>query len=223
MKNRAFTLVEVIVITVIIGILATIAFPFYQNIMESSKQKVCDTNLLAVKKSVELYTMEHDIVPGALSQIDDKYIEKAYASVMSGKGAWKTKLAYLLVEGPQWGLAYAGIYGLPRLRCPCNADQSKPSYGINIEVAGISSIAYQALPDSTVIVADAAGEVFNYGGSVGPKYDHDFTPVGTSDVKHSNSHKKYNYYAVEYYLRGITKNEVKGAYSTSGAFLLDYP
>ncbi|MCX5708028.1 MAG: prepilin-type N-terminal cleavage/methylation domain-containing protein [Candidatus Omnitrophica bacterium] len=221
MKKRAFTLVEIIVTVVIVGILATIGLPVYQNVLESSKQKVCDTNLLTLKKAVELYTMEHDIVPGALSQLNDKYIRKAYAEVMSGKGAWGRRLAYLIVEGPQWGLAYADTYGMPKLRCPCNADPTKPSYGINSGVAGTTSLEYKNLADNAVIVADSGGEVFTYagGGGSGNKSDHAFIAVPLITTMQKNPHKKFKPLGPpEYFLRGITKDEHKGTFNSSGMF-----
>jgi prepilin-type N-terminal cleavage/methylation domain-containing protein len=221
MKDRALTLVELIVVLIIISILATVGIPFFQNMMESSKQKVCDTNLLAAKKAVELYTMEHDTVPGALSQVDDKYLDKAFASVMSGKDAWKIKLAHFLVEGSQQGLAYANTYGLPKLRCPANPNPSSVSYGLNSKVAGISSIAYKDLDNDTVIVADAASELFSYTGAGGVSTslpDTSFTPSPLNSMSETRAHKTFMpLNPAKMYFRGVTKNETKGAFYYSGA------
>ncbi|MCX5708027.1 MAG: prepilin-type N-terminal cleavage/methylation domain-containing protein [Candidatus Omnitrophica bacterium] len=235
MKNRAFTLVEIIVTVVIVGILATIGLPTYQNVLESSKERVCDTNLLTLQKAVEMYTMEHDTVPGALSQLNDKYIRKAYVEVMSGKDAWKIKLAYFLVNGPQRSLAYAvagpELYGLPSLRCPDNPDKNtyltRISYGINSGVAGLTALGYKNLDDNTVIVADSRGEVFSYtgsGGSTSSNPDSGASDFPCSEIIHSRGHKKYQVFSTpKYYLRGITKDERKGSFIECGAFAADNP
>jgi prepilin-type N-terminal cleavage/methylation domain-containing protein len=217
MKNRGFTLVEIFVTIVIVGILATIGLPVYQNILESSKEKVCDTNLFTLKKAVEIYTVEHDSVPGSLSQLNDKDIEKAYASVMSGKGAWQRKLAYLIVEGPQWGRAYAAApqsFGMPHLRCPSNPDKSAAavSYGLNSGIAGISAYAYKKLSSDTVVVADSDGVLFDYNsnGCPGPAAQPNpwgFPVISFSTIKTVRFHKHYQVLSQpDNYLKSVDMN-----------------
>ena len=210
MKNRSFTLVEIIVVVVIVGILATLGLPYFQNVMESSKEKVCDTNLKTLLKAVEIYTMEHDTVPGSLSELDDKYIQKAYASVMSGKNAWKIRLAYFLVEGPQWGIAYAQGFGMPNLRCPNNPDTSSTqiSYGLSTALAQRDARGYKNAPDSYVVIADSVNAIFNYGaaatggqGSTTCKFD---------GVSNARFHKKFHVGQTELFFKGVTKNGQKG-------------
>ena len=211
MKKRAFTLIEIIIVIVIIGILATIGLPFYQNVLESSKEKVCQTNLLALKKAVEMYIMEHDTVPGSLSELKPETINKAYASVMSGKDAWKKRLAYLIVEGPQWGIAYAQGYGMPKLRCPSNPDTSPIaiSYGLNAGLAKITSSQYKILTDDTVVVADAEAELFSYPGCA---VSGSTSTSGTQISQVINTrHKKYNVLSSpDYYLKGVNKGGQTG-------------
>jgi prepilin-type N-terminal cleavage/methylation domain-containing protein len=222
MKNRAFTLIELIVVCVVVAILATLALPAYQNVVESSKQKVCDTNLLTIQKAVEMYTMEHDTVPGSLSELDNKYIQKAYASVMSGKGAWQRRLAYFLVEGPQWGIAYAQGFGMPHLRCPSNPDTSPTaiSYGLNGGIAGISSLAYKNLADTVVVAADSGANIFSYPGAGGPDYSGDSSKViPFTEIIGSRGHKKYQVLSQsESSLRGVTKNGQKGRFTSANTF-----
>jgi prepilin-type N-terminal cleavage/methylation domain-containing protein len=223
MKKRAFTLVEIIVCVVIAGILATVGLPVYQNIIESSKEKVCDTNLMTLNKAVEIYTVEHDTVPGSLSQLTDKYLDKAFASVMSGKDGWKRRLAYFIVEGPQWGRAYAAAtpkpYGLPHLRCPANPDTSPSavSYGLNAGLAGISAFEYKNLGNDTVVVADSSGEVFSYDVCPGPKSKSSpWYEVPFALAIQTRAHKTYKLLSQpDYFLKSVDKNGRIGRVTSS--------
>lgn len=216
MKKRAFSLVEILVVVVIIGILATIGLPYFQNLVESSKEKSCETNLLTLQKAVEIYTMEHDNVPASLSQLKDKDIQRAYASVMSGKDAWQRRLAYFLVEGPQWGIAYAQTsFGMPHLRCPNNPDTSSTqiSYGLNSALSGMTSILYKNLLGDVVIVADSVSTTFSYAGAGG----------GTSSggcswtsVPSNRFHKKFGLLGrKEMRLLGATKDGRRGYFNNT--------
>ena len=221
MKKRAFTLIEIIIVIVIIGILATVGLPFYQNVLESSKEQVCQTNLFALKKAVEMYTMEHDTVPGSLSELKPETINKAYASVMSGKDAWKKRLAYLIVEGPQWGKAYAASFGMPKLRCPSNPDTSSTqvSYGLNSGLAGMTALQYKSLGNDTVVIADAGAEVFSYSGCnfLGSiTYAGDKQPVPFSQIIDVRAHKKYKILSpAGSYLKGVDKSGQSGRITAS--------
>lgn len=168
MKKKAFTLMEIIIIVVVIGILATLGLPTYQNVIEDSKAKVCQANLQALNTSLEIYAMEHDVMPGGLSELTPEYIEKAYAHILQEKGAWKIKLAYFIVRWEQRGLAYAGLLSdiskgnLSLITCP--SDTSPPptgiSYGLNSVLENMTSQAYRALPDDTLLIGDCENVTF---------------------------------------------------------------
>jgi len=172
MKRSAFSLMEILCTLIIMGIIATIAFPTYQSFIEDSHARVCETNLRALKTALDIYAMDHDTMPGALGALPQEYINKAYAQVMERKDAWKAKLAYAILEWSERGLAYAAdpnfLYTLAKgnirlITCP-NAAQSPidagggaintPSYGINGAIAGITSLAYRAIPANTTLISD---------------------------------------------------------------------
>ncbi len=212
MKKRAFTILEILVVVLILGILGTLGPPYYQNVIEASKAKVCETNLETLQKGVEIYIGEHDTVPGSLSELRQEDLNKAYAQVMQGKDAWKKRIAYFIVEGPQWGLAYAQGYGFPRLRCPSNPNTSPTaiSYGLNSCLPNMTSSQYEALGNDVVTVADSDATLFSYAVTSVPgcklsgpdKYD---------DVVKERGHKKYNVLgSPEVFLKGVTNNRDTG-------------
>lgn len=59
-RNRAFTLVEILVVVVILGILAAIVVPQFSNAADDSKESAMKQNLLRMRQQVELYSQEHN-------------------------------------------------------------------------------------------------------------------------------------------------------------------
>lgn len=74
-KKRAFTLVELVVVIVILGVLAGIAALSFSNMTQSSKDGVAKANLRAVKSGVTMYQAENEgKLPAALADVE-KYLE----------------------------------------------------------------------------------------------------------------------------------------------------
>lgn len=166
MTHRAFTLIEVIIVVIIVGIIGTIGFPAYQNLLEDSKQKVCEANLSAISAALDVYAMENDTIPADLSGIPEQYLQRAYASLLKQKGSWRIKLAYFIVEQKEKGLAYAGLFtdnltrGTPDLRkCPAAAAGER-SYGLNSAIKNLTSRQYRALAGTTIVVGDSTAAEF---------------------------------------------------------------
>ena len=58
-SQNAFTLVELIVVVVIIGILSSIAIPSFQNASEKAKQKEASSMLASYAKAAQAYYTEY--------------------------------------------------------------------------------------------------------------------------------------------------------------------
>ncbi|HHW06213.1 MAG TPA: prepilin-type N-terminal cleavage/methylation domain-containing protein [Clostridia bacterium] len=80
MKNqKGFTLVELMVVVVIIGILVAIAVPVYNNITETAKEKACEANKRTIQGAVSVYHAKYGRYPenfDALTGDRDKYLEE---------------------------------------------------------------------------------------------------------------------------------------------------
>lgn len=59
-KVRAFTLVELVVVIVILGILVAIAGLSYFEFQQTAKEEVAKTNLRVIKSSVIMYRIDHN-------------------------------------------------------------------------------------------------------------------------------------------------------------------
>ena len=63
-----FTLIEVLIVLIIIGILAALLIPQMRNFAEKAKKAEALTNLAAIYEGAQVYFLENDAWPGALTQ-----------------------------------------------------------------------------------------------------------------------------------------------------------
>ena len=64
--KSGFTLVEILIVVVILGILAAIVIPQFTDAATEAKESSLMTNLQAVRSQIELYKIQHtDALPGA--------------------------------------------------------------------------------------------------------------------------------------------------------------
>ena len=69
-KNSGFTIVELVVVVVIIGILASLALPQYIKTVERSRQSEALTNLAAIRGAQTRYYLENAIYAGNFTVLD---------------------------------------------------------------------------------------------------------------------------------------------------------
>ncbi len=58
-RNRAFTLVEVLIVVVVLGILAAIVIPQFSDASTDAKTSALTTNLATIRGQVQLYKLQH--------------------------------------------------------------------------------------------------------------------------------------------------------------------
>ncbi len=71
MSKKGFTLVEIMIVVLIIGLLAAIAIPSFVRARETSRAKTCTNNLRLVDAAVEQWAMENNATTGATPNDDD--------------------------------------------------------------------------------------------------------------------------------------------------------
>jgi len=64
-RKNGFTLIELMIVVVIIGILAAIAIPKFQDVAASAKYAACRSNLRNIAGALNLYAAENGEYPGA--------------------------------------------------------------------------------------------------------------------------------------------------------------
>ncbi len=63
--QKGFTLVELLIVVIILGILAAIVIPQFSSSTDDAKFSALDANLATMRSAIELYRQEHSAYPGA--------------------------------------------------------------------------------------------------------------------------------------------------------------
>jgi general secretion pathway protein G len=89
MKSKSgFTLVEILIVVVILGILAAIVIPQFTEASTEAKTSSLCTDLQTVRSQIELYKIQHnDALPGAVTGVD---FESAMTKYTDQTGALAT-------------------------------------------------------------------------------------------------------------------------------------
>ena len=71
-KEDGFTLVELLIVVIILGILAAVAIPQFGSSTDDAKLSTLDSNLAQMRNAIELYHLEHNSeYPGEKSSADN--------------------------------------------------------------------------------------------------------------------------------------------------------
>ena len=70
MSRRGFTLIELMIVTVLLGILAMIAVPVYQSVRRDAAQGALRSQLRTLAQAQEMHYAEHDVYTDAVDDLD---------------------------------------------------------------------------------------------------------------------------------------------------------
>lgn len=79
-NKKGFTLVELMIVVVIMGILVAVAIPVYNSVTKNAKRKTCQTNIKTVTSTVSQYQMS--------GNSGDEYSWTKLAEIFDGSNAY---------------------------------------------------------------------------------------------------------------------------------------
>lgn len=71
-QQLGFTLIEVLIVVVIIGILAAIVVPNFTNATDTAGANAIQMNVRRIRNQIEIYRAEHNNTPPTLADIEDQ-------------------------------------------------------------------------------------------------------------------------------------------------------
>lgn len=70
-KNQGFTLVEILIVVIILGILAAIVIPQFTNASQDARRSSLSSQLQTLRSQIELYKLQHkDLLPNIVGGTD---------------------------------------------------------------------------------------------------------------------------------------------------------
>jgi len=91
-RERGFTLIELMIVMVIIGILATLAIPSYVSAIKHAREAVLKEDLHVLRAAIDSYTMDKQKAPQSLDDlVTDGYLKVIPEDPMThSKDTWVT-------------------------------------------------------------------------------------------------------------------------------------
>ncbi len=82
--EQGFTLIELMVVVLIIGILVAIAVPVFMNASQNAKVKSAQANLRTLDGAIQTYISVNNTEPSAISDLIPTYIKKMPSDPLGG-------------------------------------------------------------------------------------------------------------------------------------------
>jgi prepilin-type N-terminal cleavage/methylation domain-containing protein len=91
-RQAGFTLVELLIVTIILAILAAIVVPQFAATTDDARRSAFDSNLAGLRAAVELYRQQHTAYPGAVAATAATCVNGANVASAVGSASFVTQM-----------------------------------------------------------------------------------------------------------------------------------
>ena len=90
-QDAGFTLMELMIVMMIIGVLTTLAIPSFVSAVRSAKEAVLKEDLRVMRTAIDSYTMDKQKAPQSLDDlVQDGYLKAVPEDPMTNRDTWVT-------------------------------------------------------------------------------------------------------------------------------------
>lgn len=101
-RNSGFTLLEMMIVIIIMGVLLSIALPIYNQSLVRSREAVLRNDLFELRSLISQYTLDKQKAPQSLEDlVSAGYIKFIPKDPMTGETNWETKPEDVLMSVDQ--------------------------------------------------------------------------------------------------------------------------
>jgi general secretion pathway protein G len=105
-SQRGFTIIELLIVTVVIGVLASILIVSIRNVLDRGKQRGTMADMRMVSRALEAYSVDNNFLPsdeGGLAALVDDLVPR-HADVLPLRDHWGHALRYVRIGAGSYSL-----------------------------------------------------------------------------------------------------------------------
>jgi len=100
-RRRGFTLLEMMIVIIIMGILLSIAIPIYNQSIVRARESVLHNDLFEMRHLIYQYTLDKQKAPQSLDDLTPVYIKQIPKDPMTGEANWEVAQEDVLLSVDQ--------------------------------------------------------------------------------------------------------------------------
>lgn len=107
-SKKGFTLVEIMIVVVIIGLLAAMAIPAFKKVRENSRGSAMDNDARQIASAAQQYMLENSVTTVAITYVTDGTLSAALTDYVKQIGKDYSGVSASLAQDTTFTISHAG-------------------------------------------------------------------------------------------------------------------